>query len=156
MFHKTFSVCLLLMLVLANFQTAMAQKGSWEAVKNLVRRDAAVQKSDGETLFGRLNSVNDNEIVIHTADKKDFTNTLLTIPCNNVKKVWSADLRFGDRNTAKGAAIGFGYLLANRKSGDGQTSLAVPVFGLYGTGIGAAAGFFTKNKHKKEVLVYEK
>ncbi len=130
--------------------------------KNLVSQEIAIQKTSGEIVFGRLNSVNDSEIVVQIVTKNDITNSNETISKNEVKKLWQATLRFGERNTAKGALIGggagalagFGYVIANRKSGDGQTGVAVPVFAIYGAGIGVLIGFFSKKGHKKGKLIY--
>jgi hypothetical protein len=166
MLNKIASFALILALTTISFQTAFAKSSNdWKSVINLVNQEVAAQTNNGQTVFGKLSSANENEIVLQVADKSDYSGQSQTILRNEIKKIWRADLRFGERSTGKGAAIGAGVgagiglisLIINAKSDnpDGQAGVAVPVYGILGAGIGAVGGFCSKKGHKKRALIYE-
>ncbi len=164
MLNKIASFALILVLTTISIQTAFAKsKGDWSSVINLVNQEIAVKTDNGQTVFGKLSSVNENEIVLQVADKSGYSGQSQTISRTSIKKIWRAELRFGERNTGKGAAIGAGagvvaaviYIKKPENRSDGQASLAIPVYTILGAGIGAVGGFFVKKGHKKNSLVYE-
>jgi hypothetical protein len=166
MLNKIASFALILVLTTISVQTAFAKSSKdWNSVINLVNQEVAVKTDNGQTVFGRLSSANENEIILQVTDKSGYSGQSQTILRNETKKIWRADLRFGERSTGKGAAIGAGVgagigliaLISSAKSDmpDGQAGVAVPVFAILGAGIGAVAGFFSKKGHKKRALVYE-
>ena len=124
-------------------------------------QEIAVQTRDGKTNFGFLRAVTDGEIKVQIAGKKNLAATETVFDRQNVRKVWRATLRFGGRNIGKGALIGAGagagigaVGAAAANDDDGLAFAAVPLFALYGAGIGAVAGIFVKKSHKKGELVY--
>jgi hypothetical protein len=166
MLNKIASFTLIFVLTTISFQAAFAKSSNdWNGIIPLVNQEIAVQTNNGQTVFGRLNSANENEIVLQIADKSGYSGQSQTISRNDIKKIWRAELRFGGRSTGKGAAIGAGIgagiglisLISNAKSDnpDGQAGVAVPFYAIIGGGIGAVAGFFGKKGHKKKALVYE-
>ncbi len=164
MLNKIASFALILVLTTISFQAAFAKSSNdWSSVIGLLNKDVAVNETGGQTVFGKLSSVNENEIVLQVADKSGYSGQSQTILRTNIKKIWRAELRFGERNTGKGAAIGAGagvvaaviYIKKPENRSDGQASLAIPVYTILGAGIGAIGGFFVKKGHKKKSLVYE-
>jgi hypothetical protein len=164
MLNKIASFALILALTTISFQTAFAKSSNdWNSVVGLLNKDIAVQETGGQTTFGILRSANDNEIVIEVAEKYTLSSQPKTVLRSEVRKVWRAELRFGGRNTGKGAAIGAGAgvvaaaisISKPENRGDGQAVLAIPVYTFLGAGIGAIVGFFAKKGHKKMALVYE-
>jgi hypothetical protein len=172
MFNKIASFTLIIVLTTISFQTALAKSsGDWNSVINLANQEVAVQIDGGQTLFGRLNSANDIEIMMQVVDKSGNSGQTQTISRSSIKKVWQAELRNGDRNTGKGAAIGAGvgavtlgtiFIILQTKEGDPIGGKAVgagigALFGaMLGVGPGAIVGFLSKKGHKKKALVYEK
>ena len=145
--------------------TAFArQKGDWNAVKNSSDREIAIKTKDGTKTFGILRLAADDEIRVQIAGKKDISSQEKTFRRDEIEKIWRATLRIGGRNTGKGAligaAIGAGASLltvgvaAAKKSNAEQVGAAVPMFAIYGAGIGAGIGFFSQKGHKKDELLY--
>jgi hypothetical protein len=171
MLNKIASFALILVLTTISFQTAFAKPSNdWNSIISLVASDVAIQETSGQTTFGTLNTVNETEIVMQVAGKSVVSSQLKTIPRTSVKKVWRAELRFGERNTGKGAAIGAGvgaatlaiiFVAAQTKEGDSTAGKTVgagigAIFGAaLGVVPGAVVGFFSKKGHKKKALVYE-
>jgi hypothetical protein len=166
MLNKIASFALIFALTAISFQTAFAKSSNdWGKVTNLKNREIAVQTIGGQTVFGILNSVTDNEIGLQVAEKSFLSSQLKSFQRSEIKKVWSAELHVGERNTGKGAAIGAGIgaaagvatvvSIVKSGNGDGLESLAIPFYAIIGGGIGAVAGFFAKKGHKKKALVYE-
>ena len=161
---KLLSLFLIFTFFSLSSQTAFSQNNAWDSVKNVVTQEIALKKQTGEIIFGRLNSVNEKELVIQIATKTDLTTTILTINKAEVKKIWQAALRFDERNTTKGALIGAGVgaaigipvtVSATKKEGaDGLEALSIPIIMLSAAGIGAIFGFFTKKRHKRGKLIY--
>jgi hypothetical protein len=167
MLNKIASFALILVLTTISFQTAFAKSSNdWNSVVGLINNEIAVKETGGQTTFGILRSANDNAIVIEVAEKGTLSGQMKTILRSEARKVWHAELRFGERSTGKGAATGAGVgagiglivLISSAKSDmpDGQAGVAVPVYAILGAGIGAVAGFFSKKGHKKKGLIYEK
>lgn len=145
------------------FQTSFGrQKGDWNSLSNFLNQEIAVQTRDGKTSFGFLRVVSDNEIKVQIAGKKNLAATETAFDRQTVRKVWRANLRFGGRNIGKGALIGAGAgagigaigAATAKDNDDGLAFAAVPIFALYGAGIGAVAGIFVRKSHKKGALVY--
>ncbi len=164
MLNKIASFALILVLTTISIQPAFAKSSNdWNDVIRLVNTDVAVQETGGNAIFGTLLLANENEITLQVVGKNLVSNQSQTILRTNVKKVWRAELRFGERNTGKGAAIGAVagvvaaviYIKKPENRSDGQAALAIPVYTILGAGIGAIGGFFVKKGHKKKALVYE-
>lgn len=134
-----------------------AQTGDWNALKNYINNEVAVKLKGQKTVYGNLLSVDDDGIRVFTTSDRT-----VSFRRDEVETVWQARLK-GGRNTGKGAGIGAGvgagaglvYVLANRKSGDGQTALAVPALAIYGAAIGGVIGFFARKSNKKVRLIYQ-
>ena len=111
-----------------------------------------------------MQSADDSSITVQIADEKGFTPQEINFQRNEVAKVWSATLRFGEHHVVKaaliGAATGFaaGFTTARiriaRDSTDPYIGMEPGVGLFYGAAAGALAGAFWKKKHKKEELVY--
>ena len=138
-------------------------KGDWSDVKNLAPQEMlAVKTNDGVTSFGVLVAADDSGIRLNLADKEGISSQETSLPRNQIKKVWRAKLRFGERNTAKGTLIGLGagfgvalistIILSKTNPGDPPTGAGF--FLALGAGIGAGIGHFMKKGHKKGQLVY--
>jgi hypothetical protein len=172
MLNKIASFALILGLTTIGIQTAFAKSpNDWNSVIILVNQEVAVQETNGQTVFGKPSSVNENEIVLQIADKSGYSGQSQTISRTNIKKIWRAELRFGERNTGKGAAIGAGvgavtlaaiFIIAQTKEGDsaGGKTIGAGIGAVFGAALGivpgAVVGFFSKKGHKKKSLVYEK
>ncbi len=172
MLNKIASFALILGLTTIGIQTALAKSpNDWNRVIILVNQEVAVQETNGQTVFGKPSSVNENEIVLQIADKSGYSGQSQTISRNEIKKLWRAELRFGERNTGKGAAIGAGvgavtlatiFIIAQTKEGDsaGGKTVGAGIGAIFGAALGivpgAVVGFFSKKGHKKKSLVYEK
>lgn len=161
---KILSLFLIFILFSLSSQTTFAQKNSWDSIKGFVTQEIAIKKQNGDILFGRLDSVNDKEIVIQIANKNDLTTNNLTLNKTEVEKVWEATLRFKERNTAKGTLIGAGVGAAigvaitvsstKKPDSDGLEALSIPIIMLPAAGLGAIIGFFSKKGHKRGKLIY--
>ncbi len=140
------------------------QKGDWNNVKAFLHYSIAVKTKLGETYFGLMQSADDSSITVQIADEKGFTPQEINFQRDEVAKVWSATLRFGEHHVVKaaliGAATGFaaGFTTARiriaRDSTDPYIGMEPGVGLFYGAAAGALAGAFWKKKHKKEELVY--
>lgn len=158
------SIALLFTLIFSSIQSVAAKpKGDWNAVMALVGREAAVKLRGGKTRFGIIASVEQDGIKLRIADKSGVSNPETSFRKDEIEKVWIARLRFGGRQTGKGALIGLGlwtvvgtgvYLGTRSRDDSGLAGAAIPLAAFYGTGIGAVVGFFSKRSHKKADLVY--
>jgi hypothetical protein len=172
MLKKIISATLLVVTLLGiNFQTAFAKsKGDWSQVVLSANNEIAVKTINGETVFGKLTSANDTEIIVQIADKKELTNQTRTFQKSEIKKVWIAELKSRGglgkgAATAVGAAAGAGVgagvgVVILSTNGNGlNDEYAIPVIlftSVIGAGAGAVAGFFAgKGGHKKKELIYE-
>jgi hypothetical protein len=169
MLKKLISATLLVVTLLGiNFQTAFAKsKGDWGSIATQVTGEVAVKTVNGETVFGKLTSANETEIVVQIADKKELTNQTRTFQKSEIKKVWRAELK-SRGGLGKGAATaigagagagvgaGIGAILLNSTGGSDAYFEILGVFTVVGAGAGAVAGFFAgKGGHKKRELIYE-
>lgn len=143
------------------FVTFAKQKGDWGAIKNSVNQEIAVKTANGKTSFGVLRSVDDNGIKIQFAEKKGLSSQETTIGRDEIKKIWQASLRYGERQIGKGALIGagigagFGFIAgATAKEPDPLNYAGVLLYGIAGAGVGAVAGIFSKKGHQKKYLLY--
>ena len=152
-----------LFLFAAPFSFAAANKkqtGDWNSLSSRLNEEIAVKAGNRKTVFGILTKFDEAEITVQSADNSV---SQFVFKRDEIEKIWLAKLK-GGRNVGKGALIGAGtgaaagliYIAANRKNGDGQTSLAVPALAVYGAGIGAAIGFFARSKNQKEQLIYQR
>lgn len=159
---KFLGILLVFSLLAFSFQPAFSQSNNWENVRTLTGIQVAVQTASGEILFGRIREANNLEIGLQIAGAKEYQPNDTKISKNEIRKVWLADLRFGERNMGKGALIGLGvgaglgagYFIAN-KNKSSTASVAIPFSALYGAGIGTVIGYFAKKGHKKGKLVYD-
>jgi outer membrane lipoprotein SlyB len=99
--------------------------------------------------------------MVRTADKNNAAD--VTLPRADVEKIWFADLSASSRKTLLGAGIGaavgagIGLIALKGSSGSGGGyGAAVPVYAVVGAVAGGLAGFFIKDKNKKEQLIYRK
>ncbi|MEP6924271.1 MAG: hypothetical protein ABI954_07385 [Pyrinomonadaceae bacterium] len=158
----TFSLMLALFLTSVPPTSAKqnSQTNDWNSLKNYLNSEVAVKTANQKTVYGVLREAGNEELKLLVV-KKSYQNEVL-LKRGEVERVWLAKLKFG-RNTIKGAGIGalagagagLGLVLANRDSGDGQIGIAVPVFAIYGAGIGAVIGFLVRKKHKKGEIIYQ-
>lgn len=169
MLKKIISATLLSVTLLGiNFQTAFAKsKGDWSQVISSANNEIAVKTFNGETVFGKLNSANETEIIIQIADKKELTNQTRTFQKSEIKKVWLAELKsrggIGKAaatgiGAAAGAGVGAGAGIILLKSTGGSDSGDLIILGTtaIGAGAGAVLGFLAgKGGHKKKDLIYE-
>jgi hypothetical protein len=172
MLKKIISATLLVVTLLGiNFQTAFAKsKGDWSSIATQVTGEVAVKTVNGETVFGKLTSANDTEIIVQIADKKQLTSQTRTFQKSEIKKVWIAELK-SRGGLGKGAATGIGaaagagvgagvgvaVLSANGSGLNDEYAIPVILFtSVIGAGAGAVAGLLAgKGGHKKKELIYE-
>jgi hypothetical protein len=172
MLKKIISSALLVVTLLGiNFQVAFAKsKGDWSSVVSSANNEIAIKTIDGQTVFGKLISANDTEIVLQIADKKELTNQSTKFSRSEVKKVWRAELRLGgglSRGAATaigagagagvGAGVAVGVLYGNGSNiHDEFAPLVFLITTSIGAGAGAVAGLLAgKSGHKKKELIYE-
>jgi hypothetical protein len=171
MLKKIISSALLVVTLLGiNFQVAFAKsKGDWSSVVSSANNEIAIKTIDGQTVFGKLISANDTEIVLQIADKKELTNQSTKFSRSEIKKVWRAELRLGGglgRGTTTaiglgaGAGVGAGIGVAITAPNGGVSYDLNPgiivVTTLIGAGAGAVAGLLLgRGGHKKKELIYE-
>lgn len=161
---KKLTATLLTLTLLTQIAPAVSAKpkGDWNAVKALQDRSISVETKKGALYYGLLQSADDDAIVIQIAAEEDFTPHEISVRRDEVRKVWHAKLRFGEKNIAKGAWIGTGLgfvatvatlsVVAGQENAD--RALGAVWFPVLGAGIGAVVGAFWKKKHKKQKLVY--
>ena len=159
--NKLSGVFLIFSVLWSAFLPAFAQSNNWESVRTLTGVKVMVQTTSGETIFGRIKSANNLEIGLQIAGAENYELNETNFGKSEIKKVWLAEIRFGERNMGKGAligvgvgsAVGFGLFWANRYKSS-TASVAVPVSGITGAGLGALVGFFVKKGHKKGKMIY--
>ncbi len=169
MLQKFISAIILVVTLLGiNFQTAFAKsKGDWSQVVASANNEIAVKTTNGETVFGKLTSANETEIIVQIADKKELTTQTRTFQKSEIKKVWIAELK-SRGGLGKGAATGIGAaagagvgagvgaILLGSTGGSDYYGLIIFTTSVIGAGAGAVAGFFAgKGGHKKKELIYE-
>jgi small nuclear ribonucleoprotein (snRNP)-like protein len=166
MTKRIFALSLTISVLIASVSTLAAQTGnrtgSWDTLDSYLNNEVAVKAEDRKTVFGFLISVSADAITVRTADKNNVAE--VSLRRENIEKIWLAELNGSSRNTLKGAgfgaAIGAGIgaaaLLANRDERGGAYGAAVPFYAAVGAVFGGVAGFFVRNKNKKERLIYRK
>jgi ABC-type Fe3+ transport system permease subunit len=138
---------------------------NWGSLGSYANREVAVKTESQGMVFGVLTSADDSELKIKAV--KGNGTSEMSFQRGAVKKVWLARLNESSRNTLKGAAIGavagagvgLGLVLASRNdpsNDDGLIGAAIPLFAVPGALIGGVAGFFSRQKHKKDQLIYKK
>lgn len=158
--NRLVATLLSVVLLTSTASPALAKpKGDWGAVKNLAGQEVAIKTTDGATSFGILRSADDSAVAILLADKEGLASQETTFRRDEIEKVWRARLRFGERNTRKGAwvgaAAGLGAAFAYASLGNHQDApVGVGLFPVYGAGAGAVMGAFSKKGHKKGKLIY--
>jgi hypothetical protein len=161
---KKFIATLLSLTVLIQITPTVSAKpkGNWNSVIALTNHSIAVETTKGETHYGLLQSADDGTMMVQIAGADDFTTQAVSLRREEVRKVWRAKLRFGEKNIAKGAWVGAGVgtaatvvtlsAVAGKENAD--RALGVAWLPLLGAGTGAIVGVFWKKKHKKQELVY--
>jgi len=136
-------------------------RGDWNAVKALTGQPITLKARGGKTSFGILRSADDDGVKVQVAGKEELADNETLFRRDEVEKVWRANLRFGERNTAKGAwvgagvGLGAGFLTAWALSKKDDTAcVGCGLFPIYGAGLGAVVGTFVKKEHKKGKLIY--
>lgn len=139
--------------------TFAKSQGDWSNLKNLIGQPVAVETTDGSTVFGVLNFVDDSEMKVQVADDERVSAREEFFKRVEVTKVWQAKFRFGQTNTRKGALIGLGiglgvgyvtaFALAKRGPPHG-----LGLFPIAGVTVGAMVGSSKSKDHKKQKLIY--
>ena len=168
MLKKSFSFLLIISIVFISSNFVLAQsRNDWAAVESSVNQEVAV-KTSGGTIYGIIKSVNADSLVLQIAGNKSLTQEEKTVSRNDIRQIRRALLFVNDRNTAKGALIGAGVgalvlgipAVAQKDDDFGSgASLAGAAFvlgAIGGAAVGGVAGFFTKKKHKKRDLIYQR
>lgn len=161
----TTAIFLVVTLLVINFQVAFAQSNAdWSKVTSQVNQIIAIKNANGKTIYGKLNSANESEIIMQIADKEELTGQTQTFQKNEIKKVWVANLRVKKRGkfAAIGAGIGGGIglgagigLLASTGGSD-FTGEILAITTAIGAGAGAALGALLPGRgHQKKELLYE-
>ncbi len=158
------SLTISILIASASFVVAQTgtRTGSWDALNSYLSEEVAIKAENRKTVFGVLTATNADTISVRTADKNNVAE--VSLRRETVEKVWLAELNDSSRNTLKGAAIGAAVgagvgavvLLANRDESGGAFGAAVPVYAVVGAVVGGVAGFFKRNKFRKEQLIYQK
>ena len=136
--------------------------GDWGALNSYLNNEVAVKAGNRKTVFGVLSSTDSGEIKVRTSDKNNVSEVLFKR--EEVKKIWLAQLNSSSRKTllgagigaAVGAGIGLVALSASRDEGGGAYGAAVPFYAAVGAVVGGVAGFFARDKNKKERLIFQK
>lgn len=157
---KLVATLLSVVLLTSTAPAALAKPtGDWSAVKSSAGQEVAIKTTDGVTSFGILRSADDSVVAVLLADEEGLAAQETLFRCDEIAKVWRARLRFGEKNTRKGAwigaAAGLGAALAVASLGNHQDApVGVGLFPIYGAGAGAVIGAFSRKGHKKGKLLY--
>jgi len=135
--------------------------GSWEALNSYLNNEVAAKAEDRKTVFGVLTSVDANVVTVQTSDQNNVTEVLFRR--EEVEKIWLAKLNISSRKTLIGAGVGAGIgvgigaiALKNSDERGGAYGAAVPFYAVCGALVGGVAGFFVRQKNKKERLIFQK
>ncbi len=165
MTKKIFAFFLTTLILFTSVSALTAQTtagtSSWDTLNTYLNQEIAVKAGNRKTVFGILTSVTADAITVRAADKNNATE--VSLRREDIEKIWLAVLNASARKTLIGAAIGAGVgagigLIA-LKSSDGEGGAfgaAVPVYAVVGAVVGGVAGFFIKDKNKKDRLIYRK
>ncbi|HEX8249387.1 MAG TPA: hypothetical protein VF599_14510, partial [Pyrinomonadaceae bacterium] len=102
---------LLTAVVLLSVQVCPAQTSptnDWNSLGNYLDREIAVKTKSGGTKFGFLKTAAADEIKVQVVEKKNPGAAETSFRRDEIEKIWSAQLRYGGRNIAKGALVGAG------------------------------------------------
>lgn len=168
MLKKSFSFLLILSIIFISNNFVSAQsRNDWSAVKNSVNQEVAVKTGNG-VIYGIIKSVNTDGLILQVAGSKALTQEEKQISQSEIRKIHGALLFVNNRNTAKGALVGAGIgavalgvpAVASGKGddavNDGLAGAAFFLGAIGGAAVGGVAGFFTKKKHKKRDLIYQR
>ena len=168
MLKKSFSFLLIVSIIYISSNFVLAQsRNDWTVVESSVNQEVAV-KTSGGTIYGIIKSVNADSLVLQVAGNKTMTQEEKTVSRNDIRQIRRALLFVNDRNTAKGALIGAGVgalalgvpAVAQKDdefgSGDPLAGAGFFLGAIGGAAVGGVAGFFTKKKHKKRDLIYQR
>jgi len=164
MVKNLLSVLAICSIILISNNFALAQKsGSWANVQSLVNQEIAAKIQTGKTIYGVLKSADDSGIKIQIVEKKAVGSVETFLARNEIEKIWRAYLFVNKRNTGKGALIGavigsagMGGIAMAQDSKDPLSGVGFALGAIPGALVGGAIGFFTKKKHSKGVLIFEK
>lgn len=164
MFNKLLSVLTICSIIFISGNFASAQtRGSWSDLQNLVNQDIALKTQAGKTIYGVLKSADDAGIKLQPAGKKSVENSETFVPRGEIRKIWRANLFVNKRNTGKGALIGaaigslgMGGIAIAQDSSDPLSAAGFVLGAIPGALVGGAIGFFTKKKHSRGALIFEK
>lgn len=158
------TACSLMFLLLVSFAHVASAKplGDWSNLKNFIGQEIGIERKDGFTAFGVLQSVDDSEIQVQLAGEQHLFSHDTTFQRGDIAKVWRAKLRFGQRQTGRGALIGLGVglgtgfltalVMAQRE--DSGPPHGLGLFPIMGTIAGARIGASKVKDHKKKKLIY--
>lgn len=158
--NKLLATLLSVVLLTSTASPAPAEPaGDWSAVKNSAGQEVAIKTTDGVTSFGILRSADDSVVAVLLAAKEGLAAQETLFRRDEIEKVWRARLRFGERNTRKGAwigaAAGLGAAFAYASLGRHEDApIGVGLFPAYGAGVGAFVGALSRKGHKKGKLIY--
>jgi small nuclear ribonucleoprotein (snRNP)-like protein len=162
---KTLAVNVVLLMLLANANTTIAQKASdppreWEAVRALAPGEKlSVRLKDGKKVDGTVRSVSESMLVLdrgtNTGDlnRDSISKVFRVVPQSKARSI--------GKSTAIGAGIGFGIGagvgIAGGSYEDLDTGELVAVLGGLGAAIGAGIGALVGSLGSKQrrVLIYE-
>lgn len=165
MTKKIFAFFLTTSILFASVSALAAQTGggtgSWDTLNIHLNKEIAVKAANKKTVFGILTSVNSDSLTVRSPDKKNVAE--VSLRREDVEKIWRAELSASSRKTLIGAAIGagvgagIGLIALKGSSGQGGGyGAAVPFYAVVGAVVGGVAGFFVKDKNKKDLLIYQK
>jgi hypothetical protein len=164
MFKNLLSFLLICSIILISNNFAPAQtRGSWADIQKLVNREIAVKTRTGKTIYGILKSAGDSGIKFQAAEKKGVGTNETFLAQNEIEKIWRANLFINRRKTAKGALIGavigsaaMGGIAVGQIDDDPLAGAGFIIGAIPGALVGGTIGFFSKKKHRKTALVFEK
>lgn len=168
MLQKTFSILLIVSMLFISSNLVLAQtQNNWTGVENSVNQEVAV-KTGSVTTFGIIKSVDADGLILQVAGSKSLSQEERNISRNDIVQIRRVSLFVNDRNTAKGALIGAGVgalalgipavAQSNDEFGSGASLAGAAFFlgAIGGAAVGGVAGFFTKRKHKKRDVIYQR
>jgi hypothetical protein len=165
MMKKLVTHFLTILLLLIYVSPAAAQtggkSGDWNTLGSQLNNEVAVKAGNRKTVFGILTNADAGEIKVRISANNNVSEVLFKR--EEVEKIWLAKLDASSRKTLLGAGIGaavgasIGLIALKGSDGDGGGfGAAVPVYAVVGAVVGGVAGFFVRQKNKKERLIYQK
>jgi hypothetical protein len=155
------TILLLLVYVSPTAAQTGSKSGDWNTLNSQLNNEVAVKAGNRKTVFGILTAASADEIKVRTSDNNNVSEVVFKR--EEVEKIWLAKLNESSRKTLLGAgigaAVGAGIGLIALKGSDGEGGgfgAAVPFYAAIGAVVGGVAGFFVRQKNKKERLIYQK